>query len=1201
MSNFFPLSVRSRKADFQKTPPGGSTARSKSFIDWNRAWLGLLTWLLLTSVAAAQKDTGTIVGTVKDSSGAIVADAAVLVTDVDHEASFETKTDVNGEFVAGPLKVGRYSVTVQKEGFKKVVAGPVVVNVQARVSVDVTLQVGARSETVTVTAGGDLQVETQTSDLGQIVDSLRATSLPLNGRNYAQLALLGAGVAPSEPGSRTETSYGFSSNGARALQNNYLLDGVDNNSNLGDVLNGSAYVIQPSVDAIAEFKVQTNSYSAEFGRGNGAIMNAVIKSGTSSFHGDAYEFFRNDVFDANNAFDTFGKQQYQQNQFGGTIGGPIVKSKLFFFTDYEGLRIRKAEPQVLLIPSPQMRIGDFSGLLGNVIPGVADCSGNPTYQGEIFNSRLTQVSSLNSTGYCGVPIGTDSTGNPTNIFPTSGPSAINPVAQAIVNLFPPVNYNSGGNNYFVDPKKSVDQNNFDVRIDYNIRPNDSLFGRLSWENQPSTAPGLFNSYLDGGGFASGDQNNTYWSLAISETHLFRPTLINEFRFGYNTINSHRLPPYANTNVSGNLGLIGVPYEPGIGGLPSMSFSNDGLATIGSSDFLPSIEKQNSYVFDDNLSWVKGKHTLKFGTEIRSEEFTIFQPAYPRGSLTFGPDFTDNPGAPGTGGEDFASFLLGIPDTAQIVNLHNVQYHRNIFAFYAQDDIQVNQRLTLNVGVRYEMFRPITENNNEQGTFDFSTNTLILPKGQTAQLTPFLASVIPVQATASRGLIPPDNTDVAPRIGFAFKFTDKLVLRSGYGIFYGGQENGPFSNPSPGFNPPFFVTQSFNSPCGAAPVFPNANLSDPTNCTSGYNPSAPEPASLALNNFWTAAFPASSLSDPNSPLLYSLAPDLRTPLNQQWHLGVQYQLRSNLVAELSYAGSHGQRLYAFYNGNQLEGGNSGDRPFPALNNQINPLATFRSNAFSNYNSLQARLERNFSNGLQFEFSYTYSHALDDASSANLGSLNNGDFRDQTKPRWEYGNADFDVRHRFIVSYIYALPFGRGKAIGNHVSSFWDQVIGNWQVAGITAASTGNYATVSDPANPMSVDCGGTVTYNCARANRVGDPNGAHCLPGTFFNTCAFASNTGPAVYGDAGRNIVRGPGFQEWDISLLKVFPIREQMQLQFRAEFFNAFNHPNLLWGPIGALGQVEPVAIEVGTPQFGFPQAARDPRLIQFALKFLF
>src|SRR5271157_2604869 len=406
-------------------------------------WAATVFCLLLASTAAAQKDAGTIVGMVKDSTGAAVADANVFVVDVDRGGTFETTTNASGEYVAGPLKVGHYSITVQKEGFKKLVAGPVALNVQERLAVDVTLQLGARSETITVNAN-ELQLETQTSDLGQVVDSRRATSLPLNGRNYAQLALLGAGVAPSEPGSRTETSFGFSSNGARALQNNFLLDGVDNNANLGDVLNGSSYVIQPSVDAIAEFKVQTNSYSAEFGRGNGAVMNAVIKSGTNQFHGDLFEFVRNEKFDALNRFDT-SQQPYKQNQFGFTLGGPIVKNKTFFFGDYEGYRLRHALPQLAQVPSAHEDIGDFSELLtsnytGNTgpIPGVPDCAGNPTYYGEIFDARQAGTYAGNP---CGTPIGGYVGGNPANgptnkiPLPTGGgPGPLNPMDTVAYNL-----------------------------------------------------------------------------------------------------------------------------------------------------------------------------------------------------------------------------------------------------------------------------------------------------------------------------------------------------------------------------------------------------------------------------------------------------------------------------------------------------------------------------------------------------------------------------------------------------------------------------------------------------------------------------------------------------------------------------------------------------------------------------------------------
>jgi hypothetical protein len=1186
--------------------------------------LGVLV-LMFTCASAtmAQKDAGSIVGIVQDGSGAAVGGAKVMVEEVDRGARMVTQTDEQGRYAFSPLRIGQYKVTVEKEGFKKSIAGPVTLNVQDRLAVDVTLQLGAVSDTVTVTAT-DVHLETETSDLGQVVDSRRATTLPLNGRNFAQLALLSAGVVPTEPGSRAETSFGFSSNGARSLQNNFLLDGVDNNANLGDLLNGSTYVIQPSVDAIGEFKVQTNAYSAEFGRGNGAILNAVIKSGSNSFHGDVYEFLRNDKLDGKNAFDRFGRQPYKQNQFGATLGGRIIKDRTFFFVDYEGTRIRQGLPQTLSIPTPAMVAGDFSSSLDltKPIPGVLDCSGNATFPGEIFNTRLTQGAPKNPSGLCGVPIAVNGSGVPTNIFPGTGPSAINPVAARLAALFPAPNFNSNGNNYLTDPIRKTEQNNFDIRIDHRISQKDDIFGRVSYEDQPSSIPGPFANFLDGGGFTAGNRENAYRSVAISETHLFSQTLVNELRLGYNRVNSHRLQANANTDVSGQLGLLGVPFSPGIGGLPSMCFVQ--VSCIGSTGFQPSVEKQNSYVFNENLTWVHGRHSLKFGSEIRREQFTIFQPSFPRGALTFGPDFTNNPGQPfntdgsPTGGADFASFLLGIPDSATIVSLHNVDYHRQIYAGYGQDDIKVNSKLVLNLGLRYEVFRPITEGHNQLATFDFASGSLILPAGQTAQLTPYLSTILPIKATGSRSLTKPDWKNFAPRIGLAYKITEKLVLRTGFGIFYGGQENGPFSNPSPGFNPPFFKSEAFTSQCGT--IFPNANAADTANCAIGFNSPG---SALLINNFWTQGFPPTSLTDPNTPVLYSIDPHIKTPYAEQWHFGLQYQLPSETILEVSYGGSHGERLFAFYNGNQAVTAiapqfatlcndptttppttpancpTAGRRPFPAIDGTI---STFRSNAYSNYHSLQTRLEKRFSHGLQFQFSYTYSHALDDASSASLGSLNNGDFRDQLHPEMEYGNADFDVRHHFVASYIYELPFGRGKTFGRNVSGPVNQLIGNWQVAGIVSTSTGNFFTVSDTNSDLSTtDCGGTVAFNCSRPNLIGDPNAKPCIAGTYFNTCAFASNTVVGTYGNAGRNIVHGPGYQVWDLSIFKTFPLREQMRFEFRAELFNVWNHVNPLTGPTGQDGQVAPVSVELGQPQFGFVQAARDPRFIQFALKFYF
>jgi hypothetical protein len=1177
--------------------------------------------ILFTAGSAwAQKDTGAIEGTVKDPSGRVVVGAKVKVTDVDRGEETDTVTNAVGEYTASPLKVGRYKVTVEKSGFKTAIAGPVTVEVQEHPTVDVTLQVGMVDETVSVTAQNPL-LETETSDLGQVVSGERAVALPLNGRNYAQLALLGAGVAPSEPGSRVETSYGFSSNGARALQNNFLLDGVDNNSNLGDVLTGQAYVIQPSVDAIEEFKVQTNAYSAEFGRGNGAILNAVIKSGTNDFHGDGYEFFRNNGLDGRNAFDT-SRQGYHQNQFGATLGGPIIKDRTFFFVDYEGLRIQQALPQLSLVPTPAEISGDFSSFLtntpvmsvdmnGNSTNQVAlDCNGHPTFMGEIFNTRLTQVSSINPSGFCGVPIGVDGSGNPTNIFPSG---SIDSLAARISALFPTPNANINGSNFIADPNRRASRDNFDVRIDHKFSDRDSLFGRFSYENQPSFTPAPFQNELDGGAFSDGSEDDSFRSAAISETHIFNANLINEFRLGYNRINSHRFQLNANTNVSAQLGFPGVPFAPDLGGLPQISI-DDGTATIGSSGFLPAIEKQNSYVLTENLTWIHGRHSAKFGTEIRRDQFTLFEPSAPRGTLDFASDFTDNPSAPQTGGEAFATFLLGITDGATITNTHNVDYHREIYAFYGQDDFRVTHRLTLNLGLRYELFTTIKAFQNQQANFDFSDDSLVVPKGQSQQLTPFLAANIPVVRTGTPGLISPDLTNFAPRVGFAYQLTDKLVMRAGYGIFYGGQENGPYSNPSPGFNPPFFVTENFSVPC----FLPSAN---PALGSNDCAISSPLPLDVL-----SQGFPAASLSDPNTPLLFSLNPHVHTPFVQQWHLGFQYQLPGETVLEIDYGGSHGSDLYNYYNGNQAVPevafcttppntvGNCPTAPrrpaqqcddsvFPPNCNPVFDTAIdeVRTDGFSNYNSLQVRVEKNFSHGLQFEAAYTYAHSLDDASSANLGSLNNGDFRDQRYPYLEYGNSDFDVRHRFVFSYIYQLPFGQGKKFGGDASGLKNQIIGNWQVSGITTASTGNWFTVTDAISNFSTsDGGGGVGFFEVRPNLVGNPSATPCLPGTVFNTCAFADNMIPFTYGTAGRNIVRGPGFQNWDLSIFKMFPVREQMRFEFRAEFFNIWNHVNPVFEPVGEISE-EPQPVEFGTPQFGFPQGARDPRFVQLALKFYF
>ena len=496
-----------------------------------RAFFLALVCMVLSMPALAQKDTGSIVGTVIDQTGAIVANAKVTVSDVERGIHLQTTTNDSGQYVASPLRVGRYTVTVEHPGFKKAVSVPVDLDVQQRIAVDISLQVGQISESVEVTGAAPL-LETETSELGQVVDNKRMANLPLNGRNFAQLALLTAGTAPSEPGARDEGGFGFSANGARSLQNNFLLDGVDNNSNLPDLLNETNYVIQPSVEALEEFKVQTNAYSAEFGRGNGAIINATIKSGTNGFHGSAYEFLRNEKLDAKNFFDDPNSPiaPYKQNQFGFTLGGPIVHSRTFFFVDYEGLRIRQAQTLTSFVPTDAQRAGDFSDQLDLTQQTGIDCGGHPTFVGEIFDAR-------NAGNGCGVAFQYDAGGMPLNIIPQN---KIDLLASAIAKLYPEPNVNGNGFNFLSNPVRSETRNNFDVRIDQKFTDNDYGFFRFSYEDQPSLIPGPFDSTGgDGGGFFSGVEDNAYRSFATSWTHMFRNNLTNEFRLGYNRVNSQR--------------------------------------------------------------------------------------------------------------------------------------------------------------------------------------------------------------------------------------------------------------------------------------------------------------------------------------------------------------------------------------------------------------------------------------------------------------------------------------------------------------------------------------------------------------------------------------------------------------------------------------------------------------------------------------
>ncbi len=883
----------------------------------------------------AQIDTATVAGRVVDATGATVPQAAITVTNTGTDFTYHATTNNNGEWTISPVHIGVYRLEVTAQGFSRAEAGPFTLSVQQRQQIDLSLQTGTVTSAVEVTTEAPV-LETANSDRSQLIDSRTMVTLPLNGRNPVQLAQLSAGVTVSEPGSRDESGFGFSANGARSLQNNFLLDGIDDNSNLPDLLNEANYAVMPSVDALQEFRVQTDSYSAEFGRATGAVVNATTKSGTNQVHGVVYEFLRNQAFDARNYFDQT-LPPYHQNQFGGTIGAPILKNKLFVFGDYEGLRLSQGQTYTSLVPTVTQRAGDFTSQLNTSAPtGVSDCNGQPTYAGELFDTTLTQASAGSPTGFCGVPFGY-ANGVASNVIPTGKMDAL---GMRLAALYPiPNAANSTGYNYVSNPKLVRTGNQGDVRVDQVITGHDNAFYRFSMSRAPYTIPPPFPGLADGGGFFSGDGLNNAYAAAASLTHVFNPKKVDEVRVGWNRLHSSRYQFNSGTDVSSELGFPGVPYEAGTsnGGLPQMFFND--VATLGSPTYLPSDEIQNTYSLSDTFTLIKGDHSIKIGGEFRPEEFTIFQPAAPRGTLTFGTQFTDNPAAQGTGGSGFATLLTGQPDGGSINNLNDVDYHRRVYGLFLQDDWRATPKLTINAGIRYDFFSAIKERHNAQANFNPVTGQLDIPKSSNVTLTPTLASILPVNRTASDGLIPPVYTNISPRVGLAYQFQPGWVVRAAAGLFFNGEESGPYSNPSPGFNPPYFASQNFVGPC-SLPSY--AAVQD---CSV--------PGLRMLSN----GFPTTSLTDPNTPNLFS-ENNLRTPYVEQYHVTVQHEIGPKTTVEAAYVGSKGTHLYTTANLNQATptadptADYAPRRPFPYIDSSIGWL---QSNGFSNYNSGQFRLE------------------------------------------------------------------------------------------------------------------------------------------------------------------------------------------------------------------------------------------------------
>jgi hypothetical protein len=1236
--------------------------------------------LFVTSLPLhAQVDSGAILGNVTDTSGAPVRGAQVTVTNEGTNATLSGTSGNDGEYKFTPLAIGQYTVTVTFQGFSTVTQKHVTVNVGADVVANFSLKPGAVSETIEVASTVPV-LETQDASVGQVVDGRSVNNLPLNGRNFTFLAQLAAGVNTPQADTRGNAASGaFSANGNRPAQNNYLLDGIDNNSDTVDFLNGTNFVVLPPVDAVEEFKVQTSDFSAEFGRSGAAVLNATIKSGTNSFHGAAWEFFRNDKLDAADFFENAGgvpKGELRQNQFGFTAGGPVVipklfngRNKVFFFGDYEGLRRVQGTILTGSVPTAAERGSGYTNFqdlitgqassaprtddLGRLIPvgTVLD----PATTRAVTSGVVDPVSGLpaTATGFVRDPFGTCAPSTKTFTLASCGLNLIpggrlDPNAISLLNLYPNPTNGSLFSNFANSPALFEHRNSFDARMDINFNEKNQLFYRFSLVDDPQFIPGIFGGVADGGGFQQGNQTANAQQSALGYTHTFSPTLINVVRAGLNYLHTTRSSPSANdlSDIPSQFGIQQIPQLAENGGLPAFGIS--GLQTLGSNAFLPSDEVSSTFQLTDDVTKILGKHTFKMGFEWQHVKFSTLQPPWSRGEFDYNGDYTDVPNS-NQGNTGRVQFLLtptastvpgGVPflggaTEIRASNIAETDNGKNYWGGYLNDDWKISNKLTVNLGVRYDFFGLVYEHHDAQanfvpaGTGPFTAPTYLLPASvTTANLSPsFLALTAAdgINIVSSNkyggGLGTSQKNNFAPRVGIAYQMTPKLVLRAGWGMFYNGFENRGYS-PNIGENYPFQFQFDFKEPNNSAPVtFPGCPTAGPGNTGTFETGFSCTPLNPALVN-------ANGLG------LLGIQFNYITPYTMSGNFTIQYQLAPSMSVQIAYVNSLARHLEVFPGNNQVsailptqnpDGTNLNPQnfvPFPDFGRGTSYAATEGS---SNYNGLQAKLEKQFQSGLNFLLTYTYSKTLSDAGDLLNGGSSQG-YRAPYVPgagiQADYSEASFDIRNVVHISGGYELPFGKGKKFMSDASGFKNQLVGGWSVNWSGAFQGGQPIELACPSGATSgTGCGALYTGQGLNLGLHNDANGKlswYGNPGAFTQPCVLGANSTPIANSPAGCvpltgvaalggvTQVPGPGFHRLDLSFFKDFPIKERFRLQFRAEIFNIANHPNFNAPNFGGNGVVaisnsgnynSSTFGEIGSTR----DAPYDPRQIQFALKFFY
>jgi outer membrane receptor protein involved in Fe transport len=1120
--------------------------------------LRVLACVLLTISAslnlAAQQITGSIRGTVLDPSGAIVQAATITAKQVETGLTRTVVADRQGDYLFVELPIGHYQLEVQARGFETYLQQGISLDVNETATVNVHLKVGSESQEVKVNANADL-VQSTVSSLGQTVMEREILDLPLDGRNFSQLGLLQPGVVPLTPGlleagGPARQGQAYAVDGQRPESNNFLIDGADN-VNAVD----AGFVLKPPIDAIAEFRILTHNANAEFGRSTGSTTNIITRSGANQFHGAAWEFLRNDAMDSSDYFSQ-SVQPLKQNQFGATFGGPIVKDKTFFFGYYEGFRNRQGETVGATVPSVPERGGDFSQLCTSIphdafVGGI--CTNTQTNMPD-FNGQLLNLAA----GPNPVPV-------PNNTL--TGP--LDPTAESVLPFFPLPNV--GTNGFIATQTLSENNDQFGLRLDHYLSPSDTLNFRYMYSSGPTTDP-LSTAGANVPGFPVG-QDDRAQNFVAQETHIFSPTTIGVARVSY-LRNKFLLDQHINQEPASDLGFQYAPTLPEAAGPPFIQVA--GYASVGDPITGPRNTFQNTYDLSGSLSWIHGRHELKFGGGYRRDQINALQGIATNGFFVFVPfPFTDG----------FASYLEGQPYVF-LQGGGNFDRHIRDWAVdaYAQDKYKVTSNLTLNVGLRYELPAPSTEANNEVNLFVPGAQSKVVPNAPAGLLYPGDPGV-------PAGLIPTQKTAFAPRVGLAWDplGTGTTVISAAYGIFYEPYytgEGGPLQDPIS--SPPYLKTLQLG--------FPVNSFADPYTTTDPFANPFPQPMTLLV-----------------------VSKNLHLPYAQDWNLNIQQSLGANWLFQLGYVGTNGVRLPRFIEGDPavyIPGLDSSGNPISNENNVnerrlysgctlssppnscvYSSVGEIASIANSSYNALEASLRKRFSHGLSFLASYTWSHSIDDVSSFNItGSASqpvageNDLAQNPFDLAAERGPSMFDARNRFVLSYQWSLPFLE------HSNTWYGHVLGNWQVNGIVTAMSGTPFTVFDSNDPSLQGTAPEISgFSSNRPNVIGNPNSGPHTAAEWFNVNAFQKlqpdPTGQVeVFGDEGRNAVEGPGYVNWDFSALKNIRLTESKQLQFRGELFNFLNHTNFRL----------PVS-DIESPTFGQIQSDVSPRVIQVALKFLF